>query len=97
MRTRYEASIDRSLSNAGPVAPRQGLTHEFSRVKAPALIIWGMDDRFGALDVGLLMTRTFQDARMHIFNRCGHWAQIEYADECNELMLAFFQGRPSGM
>ena len=73
-----------------PVAPRQDLTAEFSKVKAPALIIWGLDDRFGALDVGLLMTRTFQNARMHIFARCGHWAQVEYAQECNELMLGFF-------
>jgi pimeloyl-ACP methyl ester carboxylesterase len=89
---RFEASIDPELIrlNTGPVAPRQDLTAEFARVQAPSLIFWGMDDRFGALDVGLLMLRSFQNAQMHIFNRCGHWAQVEYADECNELMLSFF-------
>jgi 4,5:9,10-diseco-3-hydroxy-5,9,17-trioxoandrosta-1(10),2-diene-4-oate hydrolase len=93
IRTRHEASIDPEVirMNTGPVAPRQDLTAEFAKVKAPALIIWGMDDRFGALDIGLLMTRTFQNARMHIFAHCGHWAQVEYADECNELMLSFFR------
>jgi pimeloyl-ACP methyl ester carboxylesterase len=90
---RYLASIDPELVrlNSGPPAPRQDLTGEFPEVKASSLIIWGMDDRFGALDVGLFMTRAFQNAQMHIFTQCGHWAQLEYADECNEMILAFFR------
>ena len=92
VKERYEASIDPELIrvNTGAPAPRQDLTPEFPKVKAPALIVWGMDDRAGALDVGLLMNRTFQDARMHIFSKCGHWAQVEHADEFNRLVLDFF-------
>jgi 2-hydroxy-6-oxonona-2,4-dienedioate hydrolase len=67
------------------------LTPEFPKVKAPALVVWGLDDRAGALDVGLLMLRTFQDAQMHIFSRCGHWAQVEHSDDFNRLVLNFFQ------
>jgi 2-hydroxy-6-oxonona-2,4-dienedioate hydrolase len=26
---------------------------------------------------------------MHIFNRCGHWAQWEHADKFNRMVLAF--------
>jgi 4,5:9,10-diseco-3-hydroxy-5,9,17-trioxoandrosta-1(10),2-diene-4-oate hydrolase len=91
VRERYEASIDPDTIrvNTGPAGPRQDLTAEFSRVKAPTLIVWGMDDRAGALDVGLLMTRAFPDAEMHIFGRCGHWAQVEHADKFNELVLNF--------
>jgi 2-hydroxy-6-oxonona-2,4-dienedioate hydrolase len=59
-------------------------------VKTPTLVIWGMDDRAGALDIGLLMTRTFQNAQMHIFARCGHWAQVEHAEDFNRLVLEFF-------
>lgn len=90
---RYEASINPDLVrlNSGPPAPRQDLTGEFPQVKAPSLILWGMDDRFGALDVGLFMTRAFQNAQMHIFTQCGHWAQVEYAEECNEMIIAFFR------
>ena len=40
-------------------------------------------------DIGLLMTRAFQNAQMHIFGQCGHWAQVEHADEFNELVLNF--------
>jgi pimeloyl-ACP methyl ester carboxylesterase len=49
-----------------------------------------MDDRFGALDVGLQMMRLVNGARMHIFSKCGHWAQVEHADAFNRLMLDFF-------
>ena len=92
VRERYEASIDPELIrvNTGAPAPRQDLTPEFSKVKAPALLIWGMDDRAGALDVGLLMLRTFHNAQMHIFSRCGHWAQVEHSDDFNELVINFF-------
>ena len=93
VRERYEASADPEMVNAysGPPPARQDLTPEFSKVKAPTLVIWGMDDRAGALDVGLLMVRAFQNAEMHIFGRCGHWAQVEHADEFNDLVLAFFR------
>jgi pimeloyl-ACP methyl ester carboxylesterase len=50
-----------------------------------------MDDRAGALDVGLVMTRLIPNAQMHIFNNCGHWAQVEHAAEFSELVLGFFK------
>jgi pimeloyl-ACP methyl ester carboxylesterase len=28
---------------------------------------------------------------MHVFNKCGHWAQVEKTAEFNELVLAFIQ------
>lgn len=91
VRERYEASIDPETVkiNMEPPGARQDLTAELGKVKAPTLVIWGMDDRAGALDVGLLMTRFIPDAQMHIFTRCGHWAQVERADEFNDLVLNF--------
>lgn len=92
IRERYEASIapDAIEVNSGPPPARQDLTAEFPKVKAPTLVVWGMEDRFGALDIGLLMTRAFQNAEMHIFSKCGHWAQVEFAQEFNELIVSFF-------
>ncbi|SDC08914.1 2-hydroxy-6-oxonona-2,4-dienedioate hydrolase [Raineyella antarctica] len=29
------------------------------------------------------------DSRLVLFNRCGHWAQLEHADEFNELVEVF--------
>ncbi|WP_034296279.1 alpha/beta fold hydrolase [Herbaspirillum sp. RV1423] len=60
-----------------------------SEVKAPTLIIWGRDDRFVPLDVGLRLLWGMPNAEMHIFNRCGHWAQWEHADKFNRMVLDF--------
>ncbi len=93
VKERYEASLDPEIIklNSGPPAPKQDLTAEFGKVQCPTLVVWGMDDRAGALDVGLLMTRAIPKAQMHIFNKCGHWAQVEHAEKFNDLVLAFFR------
>jgi 2-hydroxy-6-oxonona-2,4-dienedioate hydrolase len=91
LRERYEASIDPEVVELMSRTPpaNQDLTAELHQMKAPCLIIWGADDRLGALDVGLLMLRRFPNARMHIFNRCGHWAQVEHAEAFNRLVIDF--------
>jgi 4,5:9,10-diseco-3-hydroxy-5,9,17-trioxoandrosta-1(10),2-diene-4-oate hydrolase len=91
IRARYEASIDPELIRVNTTPPpiRQDLTAELPRVAAPTLVLWGMDDRAGALDVGLLMTRAMQNAQMHIFTKCGHWVQVEREGEFNEHVLNF--------
>lgn len=65
------------------VGPRLG------EIRAPALIIWGRDDRFVPLDVGLRLLWGMSDAELHVFNRCGHWAQWEHADKFNRMVADF--------
>ncbi|HLQ33831.1 MAG TPA: alpha/beta fold hydrolase [Chloroflexota bacterium] len=88
---RYQASIDPDVVRVMTAHPPAGesLASQLPKVACPALIVWGADDRFGALDVGLLMLRSFQNARMHVFSHCGHWAQVEHAGEFNRLVLDF--------
>jgi len=90
---RYQASIDPETvelfaKRQGEI-PREDLGADLPRLKAKLLTVWGMDDRFGALDVGLRITRIVPDAQMHIFTRCGHWAQVEHADAFNRLVVDF--------
>ena len=91
LRERYEASIDPDVVRIMSTTPpgREDLWDQLHKVACPSLIVWGMDDRFGALDIGLLMLRRFQNASMHIFSKCGHWAQVEHAAEFNSLVLDF--------
>ncbi|MFM0147614.1 alpha/beta fold hydrolase [Paraburkholderia sp. RL18-085-BIA-A] len=63
--------------------------HRLSEVKAQTLIIWGRDDRFVPMDVGLRLLWGMPNAEFHIFNRCGHWAQWEHADKFNRMVLDF--------
>jgi pimeloyl-ACP methyl ester carboxylesterase len=90
---RYKASTDPETvelfgKKQGEI-PRENLIADLPKLKAKLLAVWGMDDRFGALDVGLQLTRMVPDARMHIFTKCGHWAQVEHADAFNRLVLDF--------
>jgi pimeloyl-ACP methyl ester carboxylesterase len=93
LQERYESSLDpdviRIMRDSAP--GREDLGDQLHKVQCPALIVWGMDDRFGALDIGLLMMRRFQNPRMHIFAKCGHWAQVEHADEFNALVMDFME------
>ena len=90
---RFEASDDPELiALAKHGAPAtEDLYFDLLKVKAKTLIVWGQDDRAGALDVGLFMLRRLADARMHIFARCGHWAHVEHRDEFNHEVLNFFR------
>jgi pimeloyl-ACP methyl ester carboxylesterase len=90
---RYQASIDPEtvelFGKRQGEMPRENLGPDLHKLKAKLLAVWGMDDRFGALDVGLQIARVVPDARMHIFTKCGHWAQVEHAAEFNRLVIDF--------
>lgn len=63
--------------------------HRLNEIKAPALVIWGRDDRFVPLDVGLRLVWGLPNAEFHVFGRCGHWAQWEHAERFNQMLLDF--------
>lgn len=60
-------------------------------IKAKTFVTWGRDDRFVPLDHGLKLVWGIDDARLHVFSRCGHWAQWEHADEFNRLVIDFLR------
>jgi len=63
--------------------------HRLGEVKARTLIVWGRDDRFVPFDIGLRLAWGLPDADLHLFSRCGHWAQWEHADKFNRLVVDF--------
>ena len=98
----YQARLDNMLSRrdhlenfvkSAEANPKQfpDYGHRLGEVKAETLVIWGRDDRFVPLDVGLRLVWGLPNAELHIFNRCGHWAQWEHADKFNRMVLDFLQ------
>ena len=65
--------------------------YRLNEIKSPALVIWGRDDRFVPMDVGLRLVWGMPNAHLHVFGRCGHWAQWEHADAFNRMVLDFLQ------
>jgi len=93
VRERYEASVDPDTiaANAGPMWEKEDLEGQLERLTAPVLLIWGQDDRFAHLDVALRMVRELANARLLVFSRCGHWAQVEHAAEFNSAVRTFLE------
>lgn len=63
--------------------------HRLGEIKTPTLVVWGRDDRFVPMDVGLRLIWGIPNAQLHVFNQCGHWAQWEHADTFNRMVLDF--------
>ena len=62
---------------------------EVAGISAPTLIIHGRDDRVVHYENGLKLCALIKNSRLVLINRCGHWAQVEHADEFNRLLADF--------
>jgi 4,5:9,10-diseco-3-hydroxy-5,9,17-trioxoandrosta-1(10),2-diene-4-oate hydrolase len=58
-------------------------------ITARTLIIWGREDKFLLPSWSLLWLEAINDAELHIFPRCGHWAQYEQLESFNRLTREF--------
>lgn len=74
---------------ANPEAVLVDVSARLGEIRAPTLCTWGANDRFVPLDHGLKIVKNVPDARLHVFGRCGHWAQWEHSDEFNRLVIGF--------
>lgn len=95
-RLRFEASANpayrKLLLQPGAFGEWENLMGEFARVAAPTLILWGLHDWFGGIDVPMLMVNQFADARLHILGNAAHHLQSECPEEFNGVALTFLGG-----
>jgi 4,5:9,10-diseco-3-hydroxy-5,9,17-trioxoandrosta-1(10),2-diene-4-oate hydrolase len=68
------------------------LWREAYRLRQRVLLIWGREDRVNPLDGALTALKLMPRAELHVFGRCGHWAQLERFDEFNRLTMDFLGG-----
>lgn len=79
----FVASLDANPNQYPDFGPR------LSQISAPTLIVWGRNDRFVPLDAGLRLIAGIPNSELHVFNKCGHWAQWEHYKAFNALVLEF--------
>jgi 4,5:9,10-diseco-3-hydroxy-5,9,17-trioxoandrosta-1(10),2-diene-4-oate hydrolase len=65
------------------------LWREAHRLRQRVLLIWGREDRVNPLDGALVALKVIPRAQLHVFGRCGHWAQWERFAEFNQLAMTF--------
>jgi 4,5:9,10-diseco-3-hydroxy-5,9,17-trioxoandrosta-1(10),2-diene-4-oate hydrolase len=67
------------------------LWREAHRLRQRVLLIWGREDRVNPLDGALVALKLISRAQLHVFGRCGHWAQLECFAQFNRLVLDFLE------
>jgi 4,5:9,10-diseco-3-hydroxy-5,9,17-trioxoandrosta-1(10),2-diene-4-oate hydrolase len=66
------------------------LWREAGQIQHEVLITWGREDRVQPLDGAFVGFRLLENARLHVFPKCGHWAMIEQRDEFQRLTTDFY-------
>ena len=72
-----------------PVMTEAGL----AGIQVPTLLFHGRDDRVVHYENSLKLVALIPDSRLVLLNRCGHWAQLEHADEFNQVVAQFLLSR----
>jgi 4,5:9,10-diseco-3-hydroxy-5,9,17-trioxoandrosta-1(10),2-diene-4-oate hydrolase len=76
-----------------PATAQDGmLWRDAHQLRQEVLLIWGREDRVNPLDGALVALKVIRRAQLHVFSRCGHWAQLEKRDEFNRLAISFLEG-----
>ena len=55
----------------------------------PTLAIHGRNDRTVHFENSMRLVSLVPNSRLVLLNRCGHWAQLEHAEEFNRLVAGF--------
>ena len=70
-----------------------GITeNEVRAIATPTLLIHGREDKVVPVRVSVTMLGLLPNADLHVFSRCGHWTQIERADDFNTVVASFLGG-----
>ncbi|MGC2413132.1 MAG: alpha/beta fold hydrolase [Stellaceae bacterium] len=62
------------------------------RVKLPALVVWGEDDKIMPPAYAALWQERLPDARLVMLERCGHLPHVERAERVTRHVLDFLEG-----
>ena len=70
--------------------PDRGLGRRIHRVKAPALLVWGEEDRIVPPVYAQEFSERLENAQQAILPRCGHLPMLEQPEAFAEVVLDFF-------
>lgn len=67
------------------------VTSRLPEIQKHTLIIWGRQDRVMPVDGAFRLGAGIPNSEVHLFNKCGHWAQWEHADRFNSIVTDFLK------
>ncbi len=85
-----EAMQSMGMSFWNPDSYEDGLIwRDAHLLKRPTLLTWGREDRVNPLDGAFVALKMIPKASLHVFPNCGHWAQIEAAEEFRQVCTTY--------
>jgi pimeloyl-ACP methyl ester carboxylesterase len=72
-----------------PYMYSQTLPHLIGGIRAPALVVWGDDDRHVPASAAPVWQRGLRNARLETVAACGHYVEMEKPDELAKLVTGF--------
>jgi pimeloyl-ACP methyl ester carboxylesterase len=84
-------SVFRAIGNFnGPRAEiLQFIRENLANITSPTMIIWGKQDRSLPVAHAYIAREGIPNAKLHIFDPCGHMPPTEHSEEFNNLLLEF--------
>jgi 2-hydroxy-6-oxonona-2,4-dienedioate hydrolase len=71
-----------------------GVTEDEVRgIKAPTLLVWGMNDPLSAVANAEKLNGAIKNSRKVLFEKAGHYPFLEHADKFNQLVLEFLKSQ----
>ena len=68
------------------------VTERLKELDVPTMLFWGADDEIIPVRHAVRAAQLIPGAGLHVFERCGHWPQMEHLQKFNRLMLEFLAG-----
>ena len=65
------------------------IVDRLATITVPTLVFWGRQDRILPVAHAQVASKGLPSARIHIFDRCCHWPQVERLEELNTFVLDF--------
>jgi pimeloyl-ACP methyl ester carboxylesterase len=66
-----------------------------AKIAVPTLVVWGRDDRITPVECGTTYAESIPGARLHVIERCGHFAHLEQPAELARVVREFCAGGAS--
>jgi pimeloyl-ACP methyl ester carboxylesterase len=64
---------------------------ELPRLRNPALLLWGAEDRSTPTERAVLMQRLIRGSELHVLPDAGHWPQVDQRDRSQQIVTQFLQ------
>jgi pimeloyl-ACP methyl ester carboxylesterase len=74
-----------------PYMFNQTLPRLLPGVETPTLIVWGKEDRIAPVNCGERYMQALPRAQFVVLNQCGHFVEVEKADELTQLINEFIE------